>query len=179
MQLEWLGKYRTFIESLIFYVNIYGQVYTSQGFHDTSVPCSVAQIQVLEYILENEEKNQKMAEVAKRLGISPSAFSKNVKKMVDKGLLDRYRSVNNKKDIIIKASPLGRKVYQEYVDSLWERRFKKTFEILDEIPEEYVEKFTEILKYNAESLIAQMNEHQHSIGEDQEEEPAELVKITP
>ena len=95
MQLEWLGKYRAFIESLIFYVNIYGQVYTSQGFHDTSVPCSVAQIQVLEYILENEEKNQKMAEVANRLGISPSAFSKNVKKMEEKGLLERYRSVNN------------------------------------------------------------------------------------
>lgn len=179
MQLEWLGKYRTFIESLIFYVNIYGQIYNHQGFHDTSVPCSVAQIQVLEYILENEEKNQKMAEVANRLGISPSAFSKNVKKMVDKGLLDKYRSVNNKKDIIVKASPLGRNVYQEYVNSLWERRFKKTFEILDEIPEEYVQKFAEILKYNAESLIAQMNEHQNISTKETPEKPVGLVKIVP
>ncbi len=179
MQLEWLGKYRTFIESLIFYVNIYGQVYTSQGFHDTSVPCSVAQIQVLEYILENEEKNQKMAEVANRLGISPSAFSKNVKKMEEKGLLDRYHSVNNKKDVIIKASPLGRKVYQEYVDSLWERRFKKTFEILDEIPEVYIQKFTEMLNYNAESLISQMNEHQRISDKREAKQPAELVRIIP
>lgn len=179
MQLEWLGKYRAFIESLIFYVNIYGQVYTSQGFHDTSVPCSVAQIQVLEYILENEEKNQKMAEVANRLGISPSAFSKNVKKMEGKGLLERYHSVNNKKDIIIKASPLGRQVYQEYVDSLWERRFKKSFEILDEVPEEYIKKFTEMLNYNAESLIAQMNERQRVLKKKETGEPAELVRINP
>lgn len=88
MNLIWLGKYRSFFENLSLYTNVYGQAYTIQGFHGTSVPCSLAQIQVLEYILENEEENQKMSEVARRLGLSPSAFSKNVKKMMDKQLLE-------------------------------------------------------------------------------------------
>lgn len=178
MNLELLGKYRDFFENLFFYTNVYGQAYTLQGFHDTSVPCSLAQIQVLEYILENEEKNQKMSEVAKRLGISPSAFSKNVKKMMDKNLLEKYRNSDNHKDIIIKASPLGRVVYQEYVTSLWRRRFEKTFIMLDEIPDEYIARFAEILKFNAETMLEQMNERQ----EDQDQgyvkkRPVKLVKI--
>ena len=60
MNLIWLGKYRSFFENLSLYTNVYGQAYTIQGFHGTSVPCSLAQIQVLEYILENEEENQQI-----------------------------------------------------------------------------------------------------------------------
>ena len=177
MDLIWLGKYRSFFENLFFYTNVYGQAYTLQGFHDTSVPCSLAQIQVLEYILENEEKNQKMSEVAKRLGISPSAFSKNVKKMMEKKLLEKYRCANNQKDIIIKASPLGRKVYQEYVSSLWKRRFERTFAMLDEIPEKYVAKFAEILKFNAEAMLEQMIERQEQPEKEHARQQVELVKI--
>ncbi len=103
-----------------------------------------------------------MAEVAKRLGISPSAFSKNVKKMTEKGFLEKYQSTTNHKDIIIKVSPLGRKIYGEYVNSLLELRFQKTFEMLDEIPREYVDRFGEILKYNAGSMIRQLHRRQEA-----------------
>ena len=177
MQLEWLGKYRNFFENLFLYTNIYGQIYTLQGFYRTSVPCSLAQIQVLEYILENEEKNQKMAEVAKRLGISASAFSKNVKKMTEKGLLEKYQSTTNHKDIIIKASPLGRNVYGEYVAALLELRFQKTFEMLDKIPEESVDRLADILKFNADSMIAQLHTHQEDGARPKYKGVMELVKI--
>ena len=153
------------------------RAYTIQGFHGTSVPCSLAQIQVLEYILENEEENQKMSEVARRLGLSPSAFSKNVKKMMDKQLLEKYRCSNNHKDIILKASPLGRKVYQEYMNSLWKRQFEKTFAMLDQIPEEYIARFAEILKFNAEAMLRQMDELQNRPEPDEAKQAVTLVKI--
>ena len=80
MNLIWLGKYKSFFENLSLYTNVYGQAYTVQGFHGTSVPCSLAQIQVLEYILENEEENQKMSEIARRLGLSPAPFPRTSRK---------------------------------------------------------------------------------------------------
>ena len=172
MNLIWLGKYRSFFENLSLYTNVYGQAYTIQGFHGTSVPCSLAQIQVLEYILENEEENQKMSEVARRLGLS-----KNVKKMMDKQLLEKYRCSNNHKDIILKASPLGRKVYQEYMNSLWKRQFEKTFAMLDQIPEEYIARFAEILKFNAEAMLRQMDELQNRPEPDEAKQAVTLVKI--
>ncbi len=155
MELKWMGKYRDFFEYLYYYINTYEQVYTIQGFHETSVECSIAQIQILEYILENEERNQKMVQVARRLGVSAATFSKNVKKMTEKGLLEKYQKENNKKDIIVKVSPLGRKVYEEYVEGLMDMRFRETFQILDTIPDRYVEKIARIFKLNADSLERQ------------------------
>ncbi|HHV11352.1 MAG TPA: MarR family transcriptional regulator [Clostridiales bacterium] len=176
MKLEWLGKHRNFIEGLIQYTNVYSQIYNLQGFHNTSVPCSVAQIQVLEYILENEDKNEKMAEVADRLGVSSSAFSKNVKKMTEKKLLEKYRSNTNRKDIIIKVSPLGKQVYDEYVKSLYEKRFRHTFELLDKIPSQYIDIVSEVLRFNAESINEQIKEYQGS-NQVTEETPIQLIRI--
>lgn len=160
MKLEWLGKYRDFFENWFYYANTYGQIYSIQGFHDTTVPCSLAELQILEYILENEEKNQKMAEIAMRLGISPATFSKNVKKMVQKNLLEKYKSTINKKEIIVKSTSLGEKVYKEYVDGLLNKRFRETFKILDQIPSMYIDEFSQIFKLNADSMVKQMKKMQ-------------------
>lgn len=150
MELKWMGKYRDFVEKLIKYGNTYAQAYKVEGNYATDIPFSAAQLQVMEYILENEEHNQNMAEIAARLGVTPSAFSKNVKKMVDKGLLEKYHTSDNKKDVIIRVSPLGRQVYEQYSGFAYERVYKEIFDILDQIPREYVGMFTKILEISAE-----------------------------
>lgn len=177
MKLEWLGKYREFFENLYYYTNTYGQVYSLQEFHQTSVPCSLAQIQILEYILENEEENQKMAQIAERLGISPATFSKNVRKMVDKKLLERYQSTTNKKEIIIKTSALGKKVYQEYVTGLMDMRFRETFKILDEVPQEYIDKCSQVFKLNADSMIRQLQDLRQQKKVKNDNKNIKLVKL--
>ena len=82
-----------------------------------------------------------------------------------------------RQDIILKASPLGRKVYQEYVNSLWKRQFEKTFAMLDQIPEEYIARFAEILKFNADAMLEQMDELQNRPAPDTEKKAVTLVKI--
>lgn len=159
MKLEWMGTYRGFIEKLIKYGNSYAQAYKVENAYATDIAFSAAQLQVMEYILENENENQNMAEIAGRLGITPSAFSKNVKKMVDKGLLEKYHMSTNKKDVIIRVSPLGKEVYAQYVKFAYERAYKEIFAILDEIPEPYIQKFTEILEISAnETQLNRLNE---------------------
>jgi DNA-binding MarR family transcriptional regulator len=63
------------------YCNIYAGVYKKEMTHGTNVSFSYAQIQVLEYLLENEELNQNMSCIATRLGITFSTFSKVVNKL--------------------------------------------------------------------------------------------------
>jgi len=79
MKLEWLGEYRDFVEKMIKFGNAYANRYQKERYYGSEIRFSPSQLQTMEYILENEERNQNMAEVAARLGISPSAFSKNVK----------------------------------------------------------------------------------------------------
>lgn len=146
MKLEWMGKYRTLVEMMIRCANRYSQGYKTEISYNFPVLFSPAQLQVMEYILENEEKNQSMGQIAARLGISQSAFSKNVKKMVEKGLLERYHLEGNKKSVIIKVSDMGREAYRCYSQVVYEHGFKAFFEVLDEIPDEYIEIFTRALE---------------------------------
>lgn len=145
MSLEWMGKNRIFVEKLVKFGNAYAESYKKEYPYNTPFLFSAAQIQVLEYILENEDKNQNMLEISNRLGISKSAFSKNVAKMVEKGFLEKYHTSDNKKNIIIKATQTGKEVYDQYVQYAYEKSFKKIFSLLDEIPEQYIEKMEAIL----------------------------------
>lgn len=145
MQLTWMGEYRDLIEQLIRYANRYAQCYTLEQNFDTPVNFSYSQLQVLEYILENEERRENMAAIAARLGISPSSFSKHVNRMVQKGLLEKYHTGRNRKDVIIRGSPLGQQVYGQYAQFVYRNGFQAVFALLDEIPREYIDKFTHVL----------------------------------
>lgn len=155
MELEWLGKYRDFVEKLIKFGNSYAQNYKTEHHYNTPVEFSAAQIQTMEYIWANEDKNQNMAEIAARLGMLPGAFSKNVQKMVNKGLLEKFHASNNRKDIIIRVSEQGRRVYEAYTEYAYRSLFERIFGILDQVPEEYIQKFTEVLDISAGATRAE------------------------
>ena len=145
MKLEWLREYRDLVEKMIKFGNCYANRYQKERSFGTPVSFSPSQLQVMEYILENEEKNQSMVEIATRLGISPSAFSKNVKKMEEKGLLERYHTASNRKNVIIKVSPLGKEVYAAYSRYALETLFGPLFQMLDGIPPEYIARFANVI----------------------------------
>lgn len=60
MKLEWMGEYRDIVEQLIKYCNVYAAVYKKEEFMGTDIPISYAQIQIIEYLLENEELHLNM-----------------------------------------------------------------------------------------------------------------------
>ena len=168
MKLEWMGKYRDLVEAVIRYGNSYAGRYQKERYMGADATFSPAQLQVMEYILENEEKNQSMVEVATRLGISPSAFSKNVKRMTEKGLLEKYHTVSNRKNVIVRASARSREVYQQYTKFALDTLFGEVFAVLDDIPPKYIERFTDAI--NVWTRL--------SSSEDEQEAEAEaLIKI--
>ena len=164
-----MSKHRSLVEKLIKYGNSYANTYRLQRDYGTGIKLSAAQIQTLEYILENEERGEKMTEMAKRLGVKNSAFSKNIKKLMEKELLEKYQYTDNKKDIYVKATDKGRILYIEYVEFISKNCFNKIFEIADEISAEDIKKFEEMLNIFAETLI--------SYGE-KKEKPRKLIKIS-
>ena len=145
MKLEWMGEYREVVEKLIRYCNVYVSVYNKEMDHGSDIPFSYAQIQVLEYILENEERNENMSSIAMRLGISFSTFSKLIDKLVKKGLLEKYHAQGNRKDVIIRVSDYGKKVYADYARYIYETHFSKMFEPIKDLPKEYLPMIADFL----------------------------------
>ena len=145
MKLQWLGEYRELVEATICFANKYSSVHNKEFMGD-KVKFSFSEIQVVEYLLEKEEDKLKMAEVAKHLGISASMFTKQVNKLVKKGILQKYHRKDNKKDIVIQVTPLGKNVYQEYTDQIAKKTFGEMFEIGKELTKEELEIFTRMIR---------------------------------
>ena len=137
MGLDWLGSHEYFISKLMKFGNAYALNYSTERDLGLGVSFSASELQTLEYIMVNEERCLKMAEMANSLGIPPSTFSKNINKMVKKKLLDKYHMSNNRKEIIVRVSDYGKNVYRQYCIIVKEKLYDRLFEMLDQIPTEY------------------------------------------
>lgn len=167
MKLEWMGEYRDIVEQLIKYCNVYAAVYKKEEFMGTDIPISYAQIQIIEYLLENEELHLNMKQLAAKLGITTSNFSKLVNKLESKGLLQKYHAANNRKEVIIQVTEYGKKVYADYSEYIYRNHFKQMFEAAKDIPKEYL------------PLFAGMWDNVVVAEECEGEEEIELVPIPP
>ncbi len=170
MKLEWMGKYRPFVEAMVRYGNAYAQAVNVQGVI-TDPPISSSELQVMEYILENEERNDNMKQIAARLQISQSSFSKMVKQLVTKGLLEKYHSRNNQKNVIIRLTDHAREVYEEYANGPQTDVWRDSFALLDQLGPGALEIITQMLNQHCKYL------HDEIGSVDNEEERDELIKI--
>lgn len=137
MKLDWMGEYREVVEALVHYCNIYAAAYKKERMNFQGIRFSYAQIQVLEYLLENEEKQQNMSTIANRLGIIRSNFTKIVSRLVEKGLLEKSYMPGSRKAMLIKVTDTGRALYEAYSKNILDRHFSRMFAKLEGIPREY------------------------------------------
>ena len=133
MKLSWMGNYREIVEALIHYCNIYAAAYKLEKLEYKGVTYSYAQIQVVEYLLENEERNENMSAIASRLGITRSNFSKIASRLIQKGLLNKDLLPGSQKERKLTVSALGRELYKAYADEILRWHFSPMFRELDRI----------------------------------------------
>ena len=139
MKLEWMGPHREIVEALIRYCNIYAGVYRKEKMNFRGITYSYAQIQVLEYLLENEERNENMSSIAHRLGITRSNFTKIISRLSNKGLVEKVRMPGSRRDLNVIVNDLGRELYEDYSKSILKRHFDPMFRDLDKLsPEDRV-----------------------------------------
>lgn len=161
MKLEWLGKHRYFVEQFVLARNAYARAFNIERDMGTSVKFTCIEIQILEYIIENEDDNESMVSIANRLGITPGTFSRIAAKLVDKGVLKRYHLENNRKNIILGVSEEGHKIYEEYTAYTYKVLYKDILDILDTLPEDSIEKFCQILALSAEFQKSSLEEERN------------------
>lgn len=163
MKLEWMGQYRDFVEALVRFGNVCSQSTSTPGSIKTSVYISGTELQVLEYILENEETNLTMSEVADRLYIPHSTFSKVVRQLVEKGILERYRIEGNYKNIVIRASEKGREAYIEYANNAASGKWGAMFKRLDTLTVEQVKNLTDMFNEFSGSAYTNINNNDKDV----------------
>ena len=170
MKLEWMGEFRDIIGNFYRSANGYSQICKEELFGEP-VRFSPYEVQIMEHILEHADQHRNMKWYASRLGLSQATYSKYVRKLVDKGLLEKYHTAGNKKDIILQVSPLGKEEYAAYSKYAEEHLFHDYLTYLKSVSPaelEAIRKTFEILG----------NMHGEKARENREQSE-ELIRVTP
>lgn len=132
MELSWMGRYRPLIRAIVRNRNLFARAVNTKTENtggETSL--TIQEWIVLEYVIENEEKDDSMICISERLGLAPSSFSKITHTLCKAGLLAKYQMVGNKKNIIVRPTEEGRTFYLEHSAQLEKTIFNDFFNELE------------------------------------------------
>ncbi|MCI7136446.1 MAG: MarR family winged helix-turn-helix transcriptional regulator [Candidatus Limivicinus sp.] len=147
----WLREYRLLIHRIIFLCNASATRFAIPQYYETEYKLTGTQFQIIEYALEG--RNDKMSVISDRLGITRGAFSNNVKKLEELGLLYKEHRENNKKDYFLVVTEKGVEEYKKYAACIYDHCLKYVFAVADKIPKKYIREFEDMLEIYAEHLV--------------------------
>ena len=157
--MEWIGRYRSVVAAMIRYANVSQRLLTEHHYsseHDVTI-CP-QEWQVLEYLLEHPDNTLCMAAIADRLGLVPSTFSKCTQALIGNGLVERFRTPGNRKNVILRSTAKGRQFYHGEVDRFLAATYQPLFDGLSAFTDEQLSAFADTLNVHTDSLLP------HKIG---------------
>ena len=107
---------------------------------------------MLEYIVEHREDDENMANMISSLAIPQSSFSRIQKKLCSMGLLERFQTLDNRKNVILKPTELALKAYAFHSEELYRLMFKPFFDELEDFSDEQLERFAHAIERGPGSL---------------------------
>lgn len=146
MRTEWMGRYRELVAALVQHSNVTAR--TALEIHKTEKSLFLPQVpwQVLEYLIEHEGDDACMNHISEALGIPQSSFSKVARQLTDLGLVERYQRSANRKNIILKPTPLALEIYESQSRFVLDRFFRPFFDALEPLDDASLACVTEALR---------------------------------
>ena len=146
MTSEWMGRYRPLVAALV----KHGNMAVNNLKHRTEivpgVRLSSTEWQVLESVIEHELQVTNMNRLAEEIGIPQSTFSKTVSYLCGLGLVEKYQTASNKKNVILQPTDLAREVYRRYSLLLQENVFGDFFRELERADDDTLNKLTKAIE---------------------------------
>ena len=158
MKIEWMGRYREFMKALVLHSNMTARVSSLSVEIGSGISLTPYEWQVFECILEHEDENVNMISMSNGLGVPQSTFSKIVQKLCRYGVVERYQTSSNRKNIILKGTEKGRSFYLNHSEQVLKDIFQPLFSGLDSLSDEAVQTV-------AEALCRFNQRHRDSMGE--------------
>lgn len=131
MNTAWI-KHRAIIAAYYRSANAYSAL--SKKKNMSGMGLTHVDMQILELIVEHSDENHNMKWFATSLGVNTSVFTNKVNELEKKGLIEKFHTSTNKKNIILKVTETGEKEYAQYVSNV-APTFKPIFDNLDKISE--------------------------------------------
>lgn len=157
MQLEWMGRYRELIRSLVYYGNMSSRHLSSKLPLAPGIELTAQEYQTLEYLIEFEEENGHMNYISERLGIPQSSLSKAIKHLCELGLVERFRIAGNRKNVIPQPTKLGRELYLSFAEHMKNRTHLGFFRLLETVDDEAIARVAEAMRDVTDATYGKLN----------------------
>ena len=145
MDMHWMGRYRKLVMALVQHSNI---TMRGAGIKDRitdDIWLNAHEWQVLEYIIEHAEDDAYMNRISEVLGLPQSSFSRSVSLLSSYGLVEKYQTESNRKNVLLRPTEKGILVYKEKYSQLDNELFEVLFKSLDRFDDETIKGFSEAL----------------------------------
>lgn len=174
---DWMGRYRNLVSALVQHSNVVSKAGNERHYMYDGIYMTSNEWQVLEYIVEQRNQDERMILMSETLGIPQSSFSKIIKSMSSLGLVERYRSIDNKKNVIIKPTPLALKVYDYHVNQRYDEVFKPFFDALEGISAEDLNTVTRAIEILSNGILRSQQDPAARESEEEEKKKPNLIRI--
>lgn len=135
-------KYESVFEQLMKLINIYSEYESSPRTYGTDEIYYSLEIHTVHIIGKNPGIN--VTDIACLHGISKSAVSKVLKKLEKKEVVFRYKSQNNRKEVLFKLTDKGKEAYFGHIE-YHKKKEESLISLLEKIPYEKLQNFEEVL----------------------------------
>lgn len=148
-----MGRYRPLVAALVKHTNVVQRAAGRTVRLSDELSLTVQEWQVFEYILEHQNDDSCMNLISERLGIPQSTFSKITKFLCQQGLVDKYQTEVNRKNIILRPSAAGAELYHRQVSTAGQQLFSGFFRDLEGLSDEQLAVFAAALEHLNAALV--------------------------
>ena len=142
---DWMGRYRPLISALVRHVNTVSK--SNQMLHIyEDIYLTPNEWQALEYIVRNQDTDMNMNDIIRSLAIPQSSFSRIQKKLAGMGLVQRFQTEDNRKNILLKPTELALRAHQYHTGEMNRKMFQPFFDLLEAFSDEDIRQYTHALE---------------------------------
>ena len=145
MDMHWMGRYRKLVMALVQHSNITMRGVGIKDRITDDIWLTANEWQILEYIIEHSEDDAHMNHMLEVLALPQSSFSKTVSLLCSYGLVEKYQTETNRKNVLLKPTEKALAIYKEKSNELDTEMFEDFFKTLDGFDDETLDRFTDAL----------------------------------
>ena len=147
MDYRWMGRYRALVSALARHVNTIDKIKANfQTEISEGVYIDHLTWQIMEYFIEHHSNTCNMIDIAARLGIPQSSFSKKVKLLKQYGFIERFHAEGNKKEIIVRPTDRAMQFYTQNTADNVRKLFQPFFDKLEGFSDEELARFAHAIE---------------------------------
>lgn len=140
-----MGRFRPLVAAIVAHTNAIGRQRGVMMHIGKGIYLNALEWQILEYIVEHKDETFSMVNMSDSLQIAQSSFSKLVKVLSEQGLVAKYHTEGNRKNVILRPTELALELYPQYAKVLYEKGFERFFAKLADLDDATLAIFAEAI----------------------------------